>query len=369
MDQIKTQVAVALEQAALILLVVDARSGLTAADAEVADLLRRSGRPTLLVANKADNLSREEGAVEFYELGLGEPVPVSAINGSGVADLLDLIDGLLLPTVVPEAGPRPLRVAIIGRPNVGKSALVNALLGEERVIVSEIAGTTRDAIDTPFRYGERDLTLVDTAGIRRPGRVRESVERYSVMRAQAAVERADVAVAVFDASEGLTTQDLHIVALAIDAATGLVVCANKWDLVAKETRRNDFLAAARARLRFATWAQVVIVSALEGSGLGGLLEAIVAAGEERTRRVPTGELNAAVRRAIAKRPPPSTGRRRPNLLYVTQAAAAPPTFVFFMNDAELLTPTYRRYLENSLRRDFGFRGAGLRLLFRSRRED
>ena len=369
MDQIKAQVATAVQQASLVLLVVDAKAGLTAADREVADLLRRSGRPTVLVANKADNLRREEAAVEFYELGLGEPQAVSAINGSGVDDLLDLIDGLLLPTLVPEAGARPLRVAIVGRPNVGKSQLVNALLGEERVIVSPIAGTTRDAIDTPLRYGDRDLTLVDTAGIRRRARVRESVERYSVMRAQAAVERADVAVAVFDASEGLTTQDLHIIALAIEAATGLVVCGNKWDLVEKEERKSEFLATVKARLRFATWAPVLVVSALAGSGLEALLSEVLAAGEERRRRIPTAELNAAVHRALARRPPPSAGRRRPKLFYITQAESAPPTFVFFMNDADLLTPTYRRYLENSLRRDFGFRGAGLRLVFRSRREE
>jgi GTP-binding protein len=262
-----------------------------------------------------------------------------------------------------------LRVAIIGRPNVGKSALLNAILGEERVIVSEIAGTTRDAIDTPFEYEGVKMTLVDTAGIRRPGRIEGSIERYSVMRSKGAVERADVAVVVFDASQGIRSQDLHIVGLALEEHTGLVLAGNKWDLVQETQEKPTFLARIRRRLRFATWAPVTAVSALAGIGLDELLREVKAAGEERKKRVPTSELNALIHRALARRPPPPQGRRRLKLLYVTEARTEPPTFVFFVNDAELISSTYQRYLENELRRAFGFRGAGLKLVFRSRSED
>ncbi len=368
MDAIRGQVESAVGHSSLLLFVVDARAGVTAADREVADMLRSAGKPVVLVANKADSERRREESTEFYELGLGEPQPVSALNGMGVGDLLDRIDELLVLPAEGEAPPRRLRVAIIGRPNVGKSMLVNSILGEERVIVSEIAGTTRDAIDTPFRYRDEDLTLIDTAGIRRPGKIEGSIEHYSVVRARDAVERADISVAVFDASERLTAQDLHIIGMALDAATGLVVAGNKWDLVENAYDKRLYLQRIARRLRFATWAPIVLVSALKRQGLDELLDAVLDVGEERRRRVPTSELNAAVRKAMAQRPPPLTGRRRLKLLYVTEAEIEPPTFILFVNDAPLASQTYRRYLENALRRTFGFRGAGLRLIFRSRGE-
>jgi GTP-binding protein len=371
MDAIRAQVEQAVGEADLLLFVVDAKDGATSADFEVAEMLRRSGKPTLLVANKADNQRRLDQSSEFYELGLGEPHGVSAINGAGVGDLLDVVSGML--PYLPEAGEveteKPLRVAIIGRPNVGKSALVNALLGEDRVIVSEIAGTTRDAIDTPFEYEGEQMTLIDTAGIRRPGKVEGSIEHYSVMRSREAVKRADVAVVVFDASMRLRAQDLHIIGIALEESTGLVVCANKWDLVKEAWDEEKFRNAMRRRLKFATWAPIALTSALEGTGLEELLREVRAAGEERKRRVVTSELNAIIRGALARRPPTLTGRKRLKLLYVTQVRTDPPTFVFFVNDASLVSPTYRRYLENALRRQFGFHGAGLRLIFRTRGED
>jgi len=368
MDRIRDQVETAIAEADLLLFVVDARAGITAADLEVSEMLRRSGRQTLLIANKADNLRRELEATEFYELGLGEPLPTSATNGAGVGEVLDIIDRRL--PLLPEAEEalKAVRVAIIGRPNVGKSALLNAILGEERVIVSEIAGTTRDAIDTPFEYEGHSLTLIDTAGIRRPGRIEGSIEHYSVMRAKGALERADVAVCVFDASVGLRAQDLHIIGMAMDAHAGLIVCANKWDLMADKLDRQHFIRRISGRLRFAPWAPVVAVSALERFGLDELLREVLAAEEQRARRVPTSELNAYLRRAMARRPPPMTGRQRLKLLYATQAEVEPPTFILFVNDAGLALAAYRRYLENSLRAVFGFRGAGIRLVFRSRGE-
>ena len=372
MASIRIQVESAVQEADLLLFVVDTKAGSTAADYEVAEMLRRAGKTTLLVANKADNQRRaDESSPEFYELGLGEPVAVSAINGGGVGELLDMIvDMLPLLAEQPERPvASPLRVAIVGRPNVGKSALTNALLGQDRVIVSDIAGTTRDAIDTQMEYNGNPMTLIDTAGIRRPGRVEGSIEHYSVMRSKDAIKRADVAIVLFDASVRLRAQDLHIIGMALDESTGLVVCANKWDLIAETWDQDKFRNAMRRRLHFATWAGFAVVSALQRTGLDELLMEAIAAGEERKKRVQTSELNAIIRGALAKRPPTIAGKKRLKLLYVTQVAVEPPTFVFFVNDADLVSSAYKRYLENALRRHFGYRGAGLKLLFRSRTEE
>jgi GTP-binding protein len=372
MDSIRAQVASAVQDADLLLFVVDVKAGITAADHEVAGMLRRAGKTALLVANKADNQRRaDEATPEFYELGLGEPIAVSAINGGGVGELLDMVVDMLplLPEHEETPVEKPLRVAIVGRPNVGKSALTNALLGQERVIVSDIAGTTRDAIDTRMEYAGQQITLVDTAGIRRPGRVEGSIEHYSVMRSKDAVKRCDVAVVVFDASVRLRAQDLHIIGMALEEATGLVVCANKWDLIAETWDQDKFRNAMRRRLHFATWAGFAVVSALERTGLDELMQEVIAAGEERKKRVQTSELNAIIRGALARRPPTIAGKKRLKLLYVTQVAVEPPTFVFFVNDASLVSSAYRRYLENALRRQFGYRGAGLKLYFRSRSEE
>lgn len=365
---VRRQVEHAIREASIILFVVDAKEGLTAADHEVADLLRRAERPVLLLANKAENWERRESAVEFYALGLGEPLPVSVHHGTGIADVLDMVVESLPPSDAP-APIETLAVAIVGRPNVGKSMLLNAILGEERVIVSEVPGTTRDAIDTPFEFAGHRLTLIDTAGLRRRGHITPGVERHSALRARRALERADVGLAVFDASEGVTAQDAHIAGYVVEAYKGLVLVANKWDLVAPSTDRREFERAARRALRFVPWAPLRTVSALERSGIDGLLEETLRVGAERRKRIDTSPLNRVLRRAIAERPPPSVKGRRPRVYYATQAGVAPPTFALFVNDAALVHFTYRRYLENVIRRHFGFEGAALRLVFRSKGEE
>lgn len=365
---VRRQVEVAVEEASVVLFVVDAKEGLTAADLEVADVLRRSGKPTLLLANKAETQERREESLQFYELGLGEPIPISAHHGRGVADVMDMVVAALPPAA--EAGAREdaLAVAIVGRPNVGKSMLVNAILGEERVIVSEEPGTTRDAIDTAFEFRGEPLVLVDTAGLRRRGHIRRGVEKHATLRARGALERADVALVVFDAREGFTAQDAHIAGYAIEAHRGLILVANKWDLMG-DTSRPEFERRVRRRLRFAPWAALAIVSAKESSGIGEMLAEVVRVGEERERRVDTGRLNSVLRQAVAEHPPPPTVRgKRPKLLYVTQPEVSPPTFVFFVSDASALHFSYRRYIENVIRGAFGFEGTALRLVFRGRRE-
>jgi GTP-binding protein len=363
---IRRQVEVAIEEAQVILFVVDAKEGLTAADLDVADVLRRTAKPVLLLANKAESGSRREAAVQFYELGLGEPIPVSAHHGQGVADVMDMVVEMAPASPAVEAA-EALAIAIVGRPNVGKSMLLNAILGEERVIVSDEPGTTRDSIDTPFRFQEQELLLLDTAGIRRRGRVQRGVEKHSVLRAERAVERADVALLLMDAGEGVAAQDTHIAGLIADAYVGLVLVVNKWDLIdPAPTFRKQFERVVRQRMRFAPWAPLRFISAKEGMGIDGLLAEALKVGGERRKRVSTGELNAVVQRAVGERGPPSVGGRKLKVLYCTQVQAAPPTFVFFVNDASLLHFSYRRYIENRLRRVFGFAGAPLRLVFKGR---
>jgi GTP-binding protein len=365
---VKRQVEVALAEADVIVLVVDARDGPTATDLEIADLLRRAGKPLVLAANKADNEARRAAAVEFYELALGDPLPVSAYHGLGLAELMDRLV-VLLPGGAAAAIPAGLRLAIVGRPNVGKSLLLNGILGQERVIVSEEPGTTRDAIDIAFRYKEQDLVLVDTAGIRRRGRIQSGVEKHSVLRAQEAIDRGDVALLVTDASDGITAQDTHIAGYVAEAVKGLVVAINKWDLMPGDGETQAaFAKAVQARLRFSPWAPLCFVSAKEGTGIDELLDAALAAGAARDQRVATAELNAAMRKAVAAHGPPSVQGRRLKLLYVTQARTRPPTFVFFVNDPALIHFSYRRYLENSIRKAFGFQGTALKLIFRGRGE-
>jgi len=365
---VKRQVEVALAEADVIVLVVDSRDGLTSTDLEIADLLRRAAKPLILIANKADNEARREAALQFYELALGDPIPVSAYHGLGLADLMDRLVPLL-PAGVVAAAPAGLRLAIVGRPNVGKSLLLNAILGQERVIVSEEPGTTRDAIDITFRYGQQDLVLVDTAGIRRRGRIQVGVEKHSVLRAQQAIDRGDVALLVTDASEGITAQDAHIAGYVTEAVKGLVVAVNKWDLMPSDGEtREAFAKTVRARLRFLSWAPLCFVSAKESTGIGELLDAALAAGTARDQRVATAELNVAMRKAVAAHSPPSVRGQRLKVLYVTQAQTRPPTFVFFVNEPSLLHYSYRRYLENSIRKAFGFQGTAVKLVFRGRSE-
>ena len=365
---IRRQVETALAEADVVLFLVDAREGVTAIDAEIAAELRRGDKPVLLLANKADNEARRSATVEFYELASGDPIPISAYHDVGLAEVRDRLDDLL-PRGVGEAPPEQLRLAVVGRPNVGKSMLVNAILGEERVIVSEEPGTTRDAVDTPFTYKGKAVVLIDTAGIRRPGRVGRGVEKYSVMRARQAIDRCDIGVLLLDAKQGVAAQDLHIGGYVAEAYKGLIVAVNKWDLMEDtEESRQELANRALRRLRFASWAPLAFVSAKTGLNIGGLLELALEVGETRSFRVPTAEVNAAVREAVGAHPPPSLGRRPLRILYATQAEIRPPTFVFFLNDAGLLHFSYQRYLENAIRKRFGFEGTAIRLVFRSRGE-
>jgi GTP-binding protein len=365
---IRDQVQVAMAEADAILFVVDATAGVTRTDAEIAEQLRRTDKPILLLANKGDNPARQELAVDFYSLGLGDPIALSAYHGLGVREVQDaLID--ILPVAAVEAETDELRLAIVGRPNVGKSALINKILGESRVIESEVAGTTRDAVDTPLLYKDKRLVLVDTAGIRRPGKVEKGIEKYSVMRARDAIERADVVVLMLDATQKLAQQDLHIAGYAIDAHKGLIVAVNKWDLLEDEEElREEYARVIMSRTRFAPWAPLAFLSAKTGLNIEGLLDLAGEVGEARSVRIPTAEVNAALREAVATHPPPATGRRQLHIRYATQTSIRPPTFIFFCNDASLVHFSYRRFLENHFRRQFGFEGTAIKLEFRSRGE-
>ena len=365
---IRDQVQIAIEEADVILFVVDVASGITPVDAEIGEMLRRTKKPVLLLANKGDTPARAGLAVEFYELGLTDPMPVSAYHGLGIREVQDkLIE--ILPETSAEEDTDTIRVALVGRPNVGKSAIVNAILGEDRVIESEMAGTTRDAIDTPLEYKEHKLVLVDTAGIRRPGKIEKGIEKYSVMRARSAVERADVVVVVLDANDRIAQQDLAIAGMAVEAHKGLIVALNKWDLIedSDEVRKRR-AKHALSRFKFAPWAPLAMLSAKTGLNVTGLLDLAIEVGEERSKRIPTADVNEALRDAVDAHPPPSVGARRVRVKYATQAEIRPPTFVIFTNDAKLIHFSYRRYLENHFRKRFGFDGTAIKFEYRSRSE-
>jgi GTP-binding protein len=346
---------------------VDAQTGTTASDLDTADLLRRSGKPVLLAANKADNARMEERALEFYELGLGDPLPVSAYHGRGTADLLDRIIALLPPQPPPEPAVEGMKLAIAGRPNVGKSLLLNALVGDSRSIVDNAPGTTRDAIDTPFDFKGQNIILIDTAGIRRRGRIDAGVERYSVLRALRAIDRADVALLVIDAAEGVTAGDTHIAGYIQQAAKGIVIVVNKWDLVA-DKNTLEWSAYIQDQFKFMPYAPVLFASAKTGLGVNKILPRALEVYRERQKRLSTPVVNDVVQEAVASHAPPRSGRKHLKVLYATQAETSPPTFVFFVNDAKLLHFSYRRYLENKLRQAFGFEGTPLRLVLKTRGE-
>ncbi len=365
--QVRAQAERAIEDADVILFVVDARAGLVPDDRDVAERLRASRRPVLVVANKVEE-NDQPGPLEFYEMGLGDPIPISALHGLGIGDLLDQIVALL-----PEGGPQEatasaIQVAVVGRPNVGKSSLVNAMLGEERVIVDPAPGTTRDAIDTPFVRGERRFIVVDTAGLRRKARVEEGLERYSVIRSLEAVDRADVVILVLDASGPPVEQDQEIARYTAEQGRALVLAVNKWDLVSTTSKpRDDRLAPVRGAMRFVEYAAIVCTSAVRGWGIAVLVDRVTDAADAHARRVPTGPLNRAIEEAEHAHNPPADGAgRQLKLLYATQPSAKPPTIVLFVNDAALVTENYRRYLESQLRGTFDFRGTPIRLVFRTR---
>ena len=366
-DSVADQVRQALTEADAIVLVVDAQVGILPADDDVAALLREAAQPVTVCANKVDHPRYEAAAAEFHGLGLGDPVAVSAHHGRYVDDLLDVVVERLAVAEPRQADPAACRLALIGRPNVGKSSLINALLRDDRMIVSDVPGTTRDAVDTSLSFDGKEVVLVDTAGIRRRGRVEPGIERASVRRAAAAVRRADVAAVVIDAHEGVTSQDMHILGMALDEGAGLIIVMNKLDLVeADPGLRSSRERQLAGRARFAGWAPIVWVSALEGRSVDAVVAAALHVADERRRRVPTPRLNAMLRRAVIDRPP-STYRGRPiRFYYATQTEIEPPTFVFFCNYPDGVHFSYERYLLGQIRRTFGFDGAALRCVLRGR---
>lgn len=389
-ERVQDQARVAVEEADLVLFVVDAHAGLAPLDHEVADRLRRADAPVILVVNKGDNPAREADAVEFYALGFDPSITISAQHGRNTGDLADLIVEHLPPPSEAEAAASVLsndlseedmaalaeselgapRVAIVGRPNTGKSTFINRVLGEDRLVVSDVPGTTRDSIDTAVRLDDQDLVLVDTAGIRRRGSIERGIERYSVLRSMKAIDSADVAVVMTDAVEGYTAQDAHVVGHVLEAGKGIVLVLNKWDAVAKDEHTADqWLKRLRREAPYLAWADIVFASALTGQRVERILREALRVAEERYRRVPTGELNRVVMDAVREHPPSHVRNRLPKILYATQVGVAPPTFVVFVNDPSLVHFSYRRYLENRIRAEYGFLGTPIRLVLRQRESE
>ncbi|MDQ3694281.1 MAG: ribosome biogenesis GTPase Der [Chloroflexota bacterium] len=364
----RDQARAAIGEADVVIFMVDAKAGLNSGDHEVADLLRRADKPTILVANKADNLTRRDMVVDFFELGIGEPIPVSAYHGSGTGDLLDRVVESL-PEAEEELESEGPAIAIVGRPNVGKSRLLNALLGQERSIVSDVPGTTRDSLDTLLIWAGTPITLIDTAGIRRRGRVEQGIEQFSVIRSMRAIDRSDVVLLVIDATEDFTAQDLHIAGYVEEQKKGMVVVVNKWDLIEKDTHTmEEYREKARRQLDFMPYAPLIFVSAKFGQRVQNVLEMALEVVAERQRRIPTAGLNKVLRDAVAAHPPPSKPGKWLKFYYATQADISPPTFVLFCNDPTQIHFSYRRYLENKIRETFGFVGTPIRMSFRGREE-
>ena len=366
-QRVKEQVEVAITESDAIIFVVDVRDGVTPFDLEIGDMLRQVSKPILLVANKADNAKFEAEAVEFYELGLGEPLPLSAHHNRGTAELLDRITALLPAPPPAEPEPEVMRVAIAGRPNVGKSMLLNALLGEERAIVDDTPGTTRDAIDTLFDFQGQSVLFIDTAGIRRRGRLGTGVERYSVIRSLRAIDRADIVLLVVDTTEPFTAQDVHIAGYIRQAVKGIVLVVNKWDLAANKNTA-ECTGYIRSQIKFMPYAPVVYTSAKLGQGIDKVMLQVCLVYQERLKRIPTAEVNSLVQEVVAAHNLPRIGRKRLKILYATQTEINPPTFTFFVNDAKMIHFSYQRYLENKLRQSFGFTGTPLRLTFKAKGE-
>jgi GTP-binding protein len=366
-QEVNKQITLAIEAADVIVFLVDVQSGLTPGDEEMAQLLRRSQKPVIVAANKADNTRMEMGSYEFTRLGMGEVLSISAYHDRGISELMDALIARLPVTDEAMAATEMLKVAITGHPNVGKSMLLNAILGEERVIVSNVPGTTRDAVDTLLDFEGLNVLIIDTAGIKKRGQQGQGVDKYSVERSLEAVERADVAILVLDANELLTEQDLHIAGYIQQAFKGLVIIVNKWDN-AINLEMNQVRKLIHCKLKFMDYAPVIFTSALTGEGIEGILPCVLGVYQERLRHIGTSELNSCVQQAIGEHAPPHRGKRLLKFFYVTQAEVNPPTFVFFVNDASLMHFSYKRYLENCLRRSFGFEGTPIRLIFKTRGE-
>ncbi len=369
-QKVKYQAEVAIEEADVVIFMVDVLDGVTIPDSEVAEALRRSQKPIILAVNKADNDQRRAQAFQFHELGIGEPMAISAHHGTGVADLMDEVGAKLPPPTHTVEEPGMLKIAIVGRPNVGKSMLLNAILGQERAIVSETPGTTRDAIDTVFEHEGERVLFIDTAGIRRRGRIEGGIERYSVMRSLRAISRADVAILVTEAAEVIAAQDTHIAGYIHQAFKGMVLVVNKWDLAGElEMDATSCTTEILQRLKFFPGVPVLFVSAQFGEGVDQALPTAKKIFQDRQKRIPTALLNEEVQKILSSHSPPSVRGRQLKISYVTQAEVNPPTFVFFVNDPKLLHFSYQRYLENRLREAFGFGGISLKLIFKRKGKD
>ena len=371
LSQMRDQAQIAIDTADVIIFLVDVRQGLTDADGKVADMLRRSQKPVVLCVNKVDSFKKMEADVyEFYNLGIGDPIPVSASNHQGVGDLLEAVsDHFKKDGSESDDDDRP-RIAIVGRPNVGKSSIVNRLVGEKRVIVSDIAGTTRDAIDTPLKRNGREYILIDTAGLRRKSKIHEDLERYSIIRTVTAVERADVVVMVIDAAEGVAEQDAKIAGIAHERGKGVIIAVNKWDAVEKDDKTiYKMTEKIKQTLAYMPYAEFVFISAKTGQRLDKLFELIDMIIENQYMRIATGVLNEILAEAVAMQQPPSDKGRRLKVFYMTQISVKPPTFVVFVNDKKPMHYSYTRYIENQIRNAFGFRGTPLRFIIRERKED
>ncbi len=371
LSQMREQAQIAIDTADVILFMVDVKQGLVDSDSKVADMLRRSHKPVILTVNKVDSHEKYMADVyEFYNLGIGDPYPISSVNKQGLGDLLDKVIAQFPESdMQDEEDDRP-KIAVVGKPNVGKSSIINKLLGENRVIVSNIAGTTRDAIDTEVKWNGKEYVFIDTAGLRRKNKIKEELERYSIIRTVTAVERADVVVVVIDAVEGVTEQDAKIAGIAHDRGKGILVCVNKWDAIEKDDKTiYRYTNKVKEILSFMPYAEIMFVSAETGQRLPKLFEKIDMIIENQTMRIATGVLNEIMSEAIALQQPPSDKGKRLKLYYITQVAVKPPTFVIFVNDKKLMHFSYTRYLENKIRDTFGFKGTSLKFIIRERKDN
>ncbi|MBP3603566.1 MAG: ribosome biogenesis GTPase Der [Lachnospiraceae bacterium] len=371
LSQMREQAEIAINTADVIMFMVDVRQGLQDADAKVADMLRRSHKPVVLVVNKVDNFEKYMADVyEFYNLGIGEPFPISAANQLGVGDMLDEVTSHFGEESLFDEEDECIRVAIVGKPNVGKSSLINKMLGENRLIVSDIAGTTRDAVDTPVTHNGKEYVFIDTAGLRRKNKIKEELERFMIVRTVSAVERADIVILLIDAIEGVTEQDAKIAGIAHERGKAVIIAVNKWDAIEKDNKTvNQYTAKIREILSYMPYAEITFISAATGQRINKLYELIDMVAENHAMRVSTGVLNEIMAEAVAMQQPPSDKGKRLRLYYITQAAVKPPTFVIFVNDKELMHFSYTRYIENQIREAFGFKGTPLKFIIRERKEN
>ena len=369
LKSMREQAMMAIEMADVVMFVVDVRQGLTDSDSKVADMLRKAAKKVVLVVNKVDNFEKYMPDVyEFYNLGIGEPFPVSSIGKLGIGDMLDEVTSLFPGNIEEEEDERP-RVAIVGKPNAGKSSIINKILGENRVIVSDIAGTTRDAVDTSITWQDKEYVFIDTAGLRRKNKIKEEIERYSILRTASAVERADVVVLVIDATEGVTEQDAKIAGIAHDRGRGMLIAVNKWDLIEKDNNTvKEYTKKIRNILSFMPYAEIIFISAETGQRIPRLFDELEIIIQNHSLRVATGVLNEILAEAVAMQQPPSDKGRRLKIFYITQVSVKPPAFVIFVNDKKLMHFSYTRYIENKIREAFGFAGTPLKFIIREKKE-